>query len=113
MTIDIELEKQWEDLQRKLKTLTGKTADLNGVLFMIGVQELGQGIKNFTKEQKQDLMHIAICRLLTSAGYYELEGQDQDGWPHYKLIKSLPQFDLLAQEKLLKIHVIEYFEQIL
>ncbi len=113
MTIDIELEQQWQALQNKLKALTGKTADLNGTLFLIGVQELGQGVKNFTKEQKQDLMHIAICRLLTADGYYELEGQDQDGWPHYKLIKALPQFDLLAQEKLLKMHVIEYFEQIL
>jgi len=56
-------------------------------------------------------MHIAVCRLLSSSGYYELDGLDQDGWPHYKLVKELPKFDLLDQEKLLKMHIIEYFEQ--
>lgn len=83
---------------------------MNGVLFIVGLQELGQGAKPFAKEEKQDLMHIAICKVLSLAGYYELEGIDKDGWPHWKLIKKLPHFDLLEQEKLLKMHIIEYFE---
>lgn len=85
--------------------------DLNATLFLIGVQELGKGHQTFTKEQKQDLMHIAICKVLSYAGYYELEGLDTEGWPHWKLIKKLPHFDLLEQEKLLKIQVLEYFER--
>lgn len=88
-----------------------KPADLNGALFLIGVQELGKGHQYFTKEQKQDLMHIAICKVLSYAGYYELEGLDEDGWPHWKLVRKLPRFDLLEQEKLLKIQVLEYFEK--
>jgi len=56
-------------------------------------------------------MHIAICKVLSYDGYYELEGLDADGWPHWKLIKKLPHFDLLEQEKLLKIQVLEYFER--
>jgi len=87
-----------------------KPKDLNGVLFIIGVQELGKGGARFSKEEKQDLMHIAICKVLSLSGYYELEGIDKDGWPHWKLIKKLPHFDLLEQEKLLKLHVLEYFE---
>ncbi len=55
-------------------------------------------------------MHIAICRVLSSSGFYELEGVDNDGWPHWKAIKKLPHFDLLEQEQLLKSHIIEYFE---
>ncbi len=85
--------------------------DLNGVLFLIGVQELGRGPSQFSKEEKQDLMHIAICKVLSYSGYYELQGHDADGWPHWKLIKKLPRFDLLDQEKLLKMHVLEYFER--
>lgn len=92
------------------KTVTKKPKDLNGVLFLIGMQELGRGPARFTKEEKQDLMHIAICKVLSLAGYYTLEGQDEQGWPHWKLVKKLPHFDLLEQEKLLKMHVIEYFE---
>ena len=96
---------------RSLETMVGKRPkDLNAVLFLIGVQELGKGSKRFTKEEKQDLMHIGICKVLSLSGYYVLEGLDEDGWPHWRLKKKLPHFDLLEQEKLLKMHVIEYFE---
>ena len=96
----------------ELKGITGKRpADLNAVLFLIGVQELGRGNQDFSKEEKQDLMHIAVCKVLSFSGYYELEGLDEDGWPHWKKSKDLPHFDLLDQEKLLKMHIIEYFER--
>jgi len=109
---DLTLQKDWVDLLYRIKEVTGKRpADLNAVLFLIGMQELGKGPKSFSKEEKQDVMHIAICKVLSLAGYYELEGRDGEGWPHWKLIKKLPRFDLLEQEKLLKIQIIEYFKQ--
>ena len=108
---DLELERSWQRLLNELKEIIGKKpTDLNGVLFLIGVQELGKGKRYFSKEEKQDLMHIAICKVLSYSGFYELEGLDEEGWPHWKLKKKLPSFDLLEQEKLLKMHVIEYFE---
>ncbi|WP_138482754.1 hypothetical protein [Dyadobacter bucti] len=114
--MDIEdqpLEMQWEHLLDNLETLVGKKpGDLNGVLFLIGVQELGQGAKRFTKEQKQDLIHIGICSVLSLSSYYALEHIDQDGWPHYKLNRALPQGDIMKQEALLKMHVIEYFKNL-
>jgi hypothetical protein len=109
---DLDAERQWAGLLAEIeKQIDKKPKDLNEVLFLIGVQELGQGAKRFEKEEKQDLMHIAICKVLSLAGYYELEGLDKDGWPHWKLINKLPHFDILEQEKLLKMHVIEYFEK--
>ena len=109
---DLDQEKSWASLLTGLEKLIGKKPkDLNTVLFLIGVQELGQGRKVFEKEEKQDLMHIGICKVLSLSGYYELEGLDKDGWPHWKLVKKLPHFDLLEQEKLLKMLVIEYFEK--
>lgn len=109
---ELDLEKRWGKLLVGLQELLGKKpADLNAVLFLIGVQELGQGHKNFSKEQKQDLMHIAICKVLSNAGFYELDFIDQDNWPHWKLAKKLPHFDVMEQEKFLKIQVLEYFEQ--
>jgi hypothetical protein len=108
---DENLNAQWELLLDRIQAMIGKRpADLNGVLFLIGVRELGKGPQNFTKEQKQDLMHIAICKVLSLAGFYELEGLDSEGWPHWKLVKKLPSFDLLSQENLLKTYVIEYFD---
>ncbi|MEQ8414623.1 MAG: hypothetical protein RIF36_27895 [Imperialibacter sp.] len=109
---DLDLEREWQALLGKLEKMIGKKpADLNAVLFLIGVQELGKGRRTFTKEQKQDLMHIAICKVLSFSGFYALEGIDEDGWPHWKMMKKLPHFDTTEQEKLLKIHVIEYFEK--
>ena len=113
--MDIELEnlsQEWDILLDKRERMMEKRpSDLNSVLFLIGVQELGKGHRFFTKEEKQDLMHIAICKVLSFSGIYELEGTDQDGWPHWKLVQPLPFVNLLEQEKLLKAHVIEYFEK--
>jgi len=109
---DLDLDRRWNSLILELESVIGKKPkDLNGVLFLIGVQELGHGTKIFSKEEKQDLMHIGICKVLSLSGYYMLEGLDKDGWPHWKLVKKLPHFDLLEQERLLKMHVLEYFEK--
>ena len=106
------LAQEWELLLDKLEQTMGKRpADLDSVLFLMGVQELGKGHQFFTKEQKQDLMHIAICKALSFSGIYELEGTDQDGWPHWKLVQPLPFVNIVEQEKLMKAHVIEYFEK--
>lgn len=109
---DLDMERSWSALLHSLETIIGrKPKDLNAVLFLIGVQELGKGNRRFSKEEKQDLMHIGICKVLSLSGYYELEGQDSEGWPHWKVTKKLPHFDLSEQERLLKMHVIEYFEK--
>ncbi len=109
---DLEIDRKWQELRLNLQKVIGKRPkDLNAILFLIGVQELGKGKVEFDKEQKQDLMHIAICKVLSLSGFYALEGLDEDGWPHWKLVKPLPHFDLLEQEKLLKMHVIEYFQK--
>ncbi len=109
---DLDLDRKWHQLLVFVEETIGKKPkDLNGVLFIIGVQELGRGAKPFSKEEKQDLLHIAICKVLSLSGYYKLDGLDKDGWPHWKMVKKLPHFDLLEQEKLLKMHVLEYFEQ--
>lgn len=108
---DLDFERQWVKLLSIVEREIGKRPkDLNAVLFLIGVQELGHGAKTFSKEEKQDLMHIGVCRVLSASGFYELEGTDSEGWPHWKKIKEIPHFDLLEQEKLLKMHVLEYFQ---
>lgn len=110
--VDEQLVAEWDELLTVLESLLGKRpADLNSVLFLIGVQELGKGPITYTKEQKQDLMHIAICKVLSLSGFYELEGLDNEGWPHWKVVEKLPHFNLISQETLLKIHVIRYFKE--
>ena len=85
---------------------------MNGVLLLIGVQELGQGPQEFSKEQKQDLMHIAICTILMASGYYSFDGYDEEGWPHFTQLKALPEFNMIEQENFLKDHVLLYFSNL-
>ncbi len=84
--------------------------DLNGILFLIGIQELGRWKSKFTKEEKQDLMHIATCRLMSYYDYYEFAGRDADGWPHWKLSKTIPASNIKEQEILYKEAIIRYFK---
>lgn len=105
-------EERWHVLLEKLEQDFGKIPDLQAVLFLVGVNVLGQGHRTFSKEEKQDLMHIAVCELLSLAEYYEFNGRDADGWPHYTLLKALPAFNLLEQEEMLKGYCLQYFEEI-
>jgi hypothetical protein len=82
------------------------------MLFLIGVQELGKGPLKFSKRQKEELMHIANCRLFSELGFYELEGVDQDGWPHWKLVKKIPAYTILEQEMIMRSLMITYFENL-
>ena len=99
-----------EDLQVRWLKLRIKLKEKFGILFLIGVQELGTGHQEYTKEQKQDLMHIAVCTILMQSGYYLLEGHDDEGWPHFKQAKALPEFNMIEQENFLKDHVLLYFQ---
>ncbi|AZQ64191.1 hypothetical protein EI427_18750 [Flammeovirga pectinis] len=106
-----QLKIEWTQLLSALTETLGKApADLNSILFLIGIQELGKGPVHFSKEEKQDLIHIATCKILSYSNYYELEGLDKEGWPHWKLIKKIPSMDLLAQEQLMRWHVVQYFK---
>src|SRR5689334_23654099 len=78
-----DLQQRWWDLETKLVERFGKKPDMEAILFLIGIQEFGQFREKFTKEQKQDLMHVAVCSLLSQSGYYELERTDEEGWPHF------------------------------
>ena len=104
---------RWKNVEQLLTERFGKIPDMEGILFLIGVNELGAmpKRKKFSKEQKQDLMHIAVCTLLSQDGYYELLGRDGDGWPHFVEVNSVPAADMQSQEQLLKECVVNYFEQ--
>nr|WP_294790615.1 hypothetical protein [uncultured Mucilaginibacter sp.] len=107
-----EINKKWKELQQRIaQDFDSDTPDVKVMLFLIGVQELGQGPMKFSKRQKEELMHIATCRLMSMMGFYELEGLDQDGWPHWKLVKTIPSYSLLEQEMMMKSLIVTYFEE--
>jgi hypothetical protein len=106
-----DLQTRWWKLEAKLLERFGKKPDLEAILFLIGVQETGFVKSKISKEQKQDLMHVAVCTLLSQSGYYLVEGKDEEGWPHFKQLKEIPPFQLMEQENFLKDHILLYFEK--
>ena len=106
-----DLQQRWWDLEARLVERFSKKPDMETILFLIGIQEFGDIKEKFTKEQKQDLMHVAVCSLLSQSGFYELEAVDEDGWPHFKQLKPMPEMNMIDQENFLKDHILLYFEQ--
>jgi len=103
---------KWTALQQRIaQDFDSDVPDIKVMLFLVGVQELGQGPRKFSKRQKEELMHIATCKLFSQLGFYELEGLDQDGWPHWKLVKIIPNYTLLEQEMVMKSLIVNYFEE--
>jgi hypothetical protein len=110
MFINDDLQQRWWNLEAKLVQRFGKKPDMEAILFLIGIQEFGQIREKFTKEQKQDLMHVAVCKLLEPGGYYEFERMDEEGWPHFKQVKAMPAMTATEQENFLKDHILLYFQ---
>lgn len=109
--VDLEFDKRWRDLLATLAKRFEAPLDLNAVIFLIGVQELGQDARVYKKDEKVNLMHVAICVLLTPYGYYKELGRDPDGWPHFERVKDLPPLSEKEQERLMKEAVLHYFEK--
>lgn len=104
-----DLQTRWWQLEGKFLEKFGKKPDVEAVLFIIGIQEIRNIKKKFTKEQKQDLMHVAVCTLLAQSGYYQIEKYDDEGWPHFLQLKGLPEYNMIEQENFLKDHILLYF----
>ena len=104
-----ELESNFERVVKQLGTQFGEDIDLQAVLFLIGVQELGKGKIKLNKNEKLDVMHVAICTLLEPIGYYKFEGLDEEGWPHWTANEKLPPLKPGQQQQLVKQAIIDYF----
>ena len=102
---------KWNNLKTKLSVdFSGnEIIDVDSIIFLIGIQELGQFQKRFNKQKKLEVIHIAVCKLLSDYGYYKYDFTDNDGWPHYKLIKKLPNLKAGEQTILMKKAIINYF----
>lgn len=111
MARDEKLKMHWEEVVKLLsdKFADGDVLDLDSIIYLVGLQELGQLKRKFKKDEKINLMHIAICRLLEPYGYYEFDYFDKEGWPHYKFLEPLPPLKAGEQSVLMKEAIVQYF----
>lgn len=111
MARDEQLKERWNDVVKLLseRFAEGEILDLDSIIYLIGIQELGQLGRTFKKDEKVNLMHIAICRLLEPFGYYQFDYEDPEGWPHYKILEPLPPLKAGEQQILMKEAIVQYF----
>ena len=103
-----DLDKKWSRLLDKLENQFDQEMTLKGVLYLIGVQELNLGIKQYEREEKVNVLHVAICKILTPFGFYKFDRIDEDGWPHYIELKAIKNLSENQQELLMKEAIIKY-----
>ena len=111
MSRDIQLKERWENVVSILSNQfsQGEDLDLDAIIYLIGVQEFGRFQQLFKKDEKLNLMHIAICRLLEPYGYYQFDYVDKEGWPHYTIKEELPPLKAGEQSVLMKEAIVNYF----
>lgn len=108
--MDSQFEARWNNVVDFVSKPYGEKLEFDAILFLIGVQELGKGYRKFTKDQKLEVLHIAICSLLAPYGYYEFDGYDNEGWPHWRATEKLPFLKPMNQHHLMRQAVVSYFE---
>lgn len=86
-----------------------ETIDIEGVLYLVGLQELGKIHQRFKKDDNINIIHIGICTVLEPFGYYSFDFYDDDGWPHFKLLEELPVLKPGEQSVLMKEAIVDYF----
>lgn len=111
MSRDPQLKARWEAVTELIskRFADGAPLDLDAIIYLIGLQEFGQFDRRFKKDDKVNLMHIAICRLLEPYGYYRFDYQDEEGWPHYEVVTPLPPLKAGEQSVLMKEAIVQYF----
>lgn len=103
-----DLEKNWSLLITKLEKQFNEDFNLKGVLYLIGIQELNFGLKKYERHEKMDVIHVAVCKVLSPFGFYQFNKIDEDGWPHYKEIKAIKSLNEKDQEELIKLAILKY-----
>ena len=107
--MDYAFEKDWSLLIKLMAERFGSDPDVTSMVFAVGLQEAGQGARKYKKDEKMDLMHVGVCTLLEPLGYYVREGEDHEGWPHFRPGIPLPALTSSEQEVMMKRALLDYF----
>lgn len=108
------LEPRWSRLQQWLQGRFDKEADLEGILFLIGVQETGRGYEpDLEKEVKERLVMEGTYCAFETLGLYRRVGMEKDGHWIWERRTDTPDLSIEQQETLLKMAILHYFDRYL
>jgi hypothetical protein len=108
-----ELNFNWLKVQHFIKDKFGISVlpNLDTVLFLIGIQEIGKINTDYSKEDKLGITTLGMCVVLSQDGYFKQDGFDKSGWPIWKELKPFTPKDDIEEQNIFKNLVLLYFEQ--
>ncbi len=103
---------RWPQLQEWTRRRFGKRADVEGVLFLIGLQELGRGAApDLDKARKEQILLEGTFCAFETLGYYERTGIEDNGHWIWEQRKSMPADLTKAEEEvMLRQAALAYFD---
>lgn len=112
---DGDLAARWERIERFVASRFGRDTSIEAILFLIGIQSRGCGYEpEMEKEKKQDTIMEGTYCAFEKLGLYERIGLDENGfWLWERSVDSIPKLPLDDQEKLLKLGIVLYFDEVL
>lgn len=100
------------EIENKLTRLADQLKIENNLihfLFIIGIQESGEGFKHFTKDEKLDLIELGSTTLLAKHNFY-IEIETPGKMPFYVANPEKPLPETTKKALLLKKEIINYLE---
>lgn len=102
----------WTQLCFRLGEMFQMDLDTNGVFLLIGIREKGWGFREFSKEEKLNLIRLGSCTLLCELKQLERVTSDRDGWPVFKQPAFFPEWNEAQKQQKLKEAAVVYFNRI-
>jgi len=99
----------WAGVKENFKQNYGEYPTVLSLLFIIGLGETPSQ-PAYTKEQKQDVIHVGLCKILEQVGVYRFSHLDDEQWPHYQLNDNAKEINIEKQENYIKQLIIQYFK---
>lgn len=111
---DAELSDKWYQVEKWVAGRFGRNVTIEAVLFLIGIQSRGRGYEpDLAKSDKQDTIMEGTYCAFEALGLYERVGLDEKGfWIWERRDDGNAVLDVDQQEKLLKVGIIRYFEEV-
>jgi hypothetical protein len=108
---DDDLRRDWERVLGRLEERFDPDLTIEAVLFLIGIQSRGRGFQpDLKRESKQDLIMEGTYCVFEKLGIYERAVTDEGGTSLWNQKISLPRLPIDDQEKLLRIGIIQFFD---
>lgn len=100
---------KWAEIKESFKNSYGEYPSVISLLFLVGLAHVPEADGALSKEAKQEVIHVGLCKVLEQENLYTFTEFDEDGWPHFEPTNRTQRLDIEKQENYIKQLLIQYF----